>query len=227
MVAGAERLRTANIIVAQESPALHGGHELPRLRGVMVSPEIDEAGLRVLGQEWNANLIRWQLIRRGRIDNPLDLAAYEKWLQSALQQLDRALPLCEKYGLRVVVDLHSPPGGHTTSGGYAGSDYGLFTDAACQRKFVEVWQQMARRYKGAKAIWGYDLANEPVEPAAGEALAGWQDLAQRAAQAIREIDPQRTLIVEPAAWGGPEGFQVASAAYGVQRGLQRPHVQTH
>ena len=127
----------------------------------------------------------------------VDLDAYQKWLQSALQQLDRALPLCEKYGLRVVVDLHSPPGGHTTSGGYAGSDYGLFTDAACQRKFVEVWQEMRGGTRACKTIWGYDLANEPVEPAAGEALADWQDLAERAAQAIRAIDPQRTLIVEP------------------------------
>ncbi|HNQ88068.1 MAG TPA: hypothetical protein PKM73_05590 [Verrucomicrobiota bacterium] len=32
----------------------------------MISPDIDAAGLRVLGRDWNANLIRWQLIRRGR-----------------------------------------------------------------------------------------------------------------------------------------------------------------
>ena len=150
---------------------MYKGHDLPRLRGAMVSPDVDEAGLRVLGQQWNANLIRWQLVRREKFQNPLDLVAYDRWLQSALKQLDAALPLCGKYGLRVVVDLHSPPGGHRLSGGYAGSDHGLFTDAACQRKFVEVWQHMARRYKDAKAIWGYDLANEPVEAVAGEDLA--------------------------------------------------------
>ena len=200
------------------------GHDLPRLRGAMVSPDIDEEGLRVLGQQWNANLVRWQLVRREKIDDPLDLAAYDRWLQSALKQLDAALPLCEKYGLRVVVDLHSPPGGHRLSGGYAGSDHGLFTDAACQRKFVEVWQHMARRYKDAKAIWGYDLANEPVESAAGEDLADWQDLAERAAKAIRAIDPERAIIVEPPEWGNPAGAAGASAAGRAQRRLQRSHV---
>ena len=227
MVAGAERLRTANTIVVQESPALHGGHELPRLRGVMVSPEIDEAGLRVLGQEWNANLIRWQLIRRGRIDNPLDLAAYEKWLQSAIQQLDRALPLCEKYGLRVVVDLHSPPGGHTTSGGYAGSDYGLFTDAACQRKFVEVWQADGAEVQGREGHLGIRSGQRAGRARCGRSagrLAGFGPARRPSDSRDR---PPANPHCRAGAVGGPGGIQAASAAYGVQRGLQRPHVHTH
>lgn len=206
--------------------------DLPRLRGAMVSPDIDEAGLRVLGQQWNANLIRWQLVRRGKFRDPLDLVAYDRWLQSALTQLDIALPLCEKCGLRVAVDLHSPPGGRIIPGaGYAGSDHGLFTDAACQRKFVEVWRHMAQRYKNAKAIWGYDLANEPVESAAGEDLADWQDLAERAAKAIRAIDPERAIIVEPSEGGNPQGLRelrplaASNVVYSVHMYL--PHAFTH
>jgi len=207
------------------------GHNLPRLRGAMVSPSIDAEGLRVLGQQWNANLVRWQLIRTEKFDDGLDLAAYDRWLQSALKRLDAALPLCEKYGLRVVVDLHSPPGGHRLSGGYAGSDHGLFNDAACQRKFIEVWQHMARRYKDSKAIWGYDLANEPVEAATGEELADWQDMAEQAAKAIRAIDPERAIIVEPPEWGSPLGLRelrplaVPGIVYSVHMYL--PHAFTH
>lgn len=195
--------------VRPERPAtgpVYKGHDVPRLRGAMVGPEIDEEGLRVFGRDWNANLIRWQLIRRGPIADPLDMAAYERWLQSALKQFDAAVPHCQKYGLRVVLDLHSPPGGRSTSGGYAGSDHGLFTSAACQQKFVEVWQHMARRYQDTKIIWGYDLANEPVEEGSDEGLADWQELAERAAKAIRAIDPERTIIVEPPQWGGPSGL---------------------
>jgi len=216
---------------AATGPA-YKGHNLPRLRGAMVAPEIDEEGLRVLGQQWHANLVRWQLVRRAPSQDPLDMAAYERWLQSALEQMDGALPLCEKYGLRVVVDLHSPPGGRIVAGGgYAGSDHGLFTDPACQSKFVEVWRHMARRYKDAKAIWGYDLANEPVESAAGEDLPDWQDLAERAAKAIRAIDPQRAIIVEPPQWGSPQGLQelrplaVPGIVYSVHMYL--PHAFTH
>ncbi|MCU0962319.1 MAG: hypothetical protein MUF48_19650, partial [Pirellulaceae bacterium] len=46
------------------------GHSLHRLRGAMISPNVTDEDLRVLGQEWNANLIRWQLIRTGRIEDP-------------------------------------------------------------------------------------------------------------------------------------------------------------
>lgn len=216
---------------ASEGP-IFKGHNLPRLRGAMVAPEIDEESLRMFGQKWGANLIRWQLIRRGRIADPMDMAAYEQWLQSALKQMDAALPLCEKYGLRVVVDLHSPPGGQIVgTGGYAGSDHGLFTSATCQEKFVEIWRHIARRYKDTKIIWGYDLANEPVESAAGEDLADWQDLAERTAKAIRQIDPQRAIIVEPAQWGNPAGLKelrpldVPGVVYSVHMYL--PHSFTH
>lgn len=186
---------------------LYRGHDLPRLRGAMVSPRVDAESLKTFGQQWNANVIRWQLTRPGRsVKDPLDMVAYDKWLHAALDDLDAALPVCEKAGLYVVVDLHSPPGGQAISGGYTAANAGLFGNAACQAKFVEVWRHMARRYQHAKAIWGYDLANEPVEDVVEEGLADWQELAERAARAIRQIDPQRTIIVEPAEWGGPDGF---------------------
>ena len=64
---------------------------------------------------------------------------------------------------------------------------GLFGKADCQAKFVDVWREIAKRYKNAKAIWGYDLVNEPIEDAVMEGTADWQELAERAAKAIREI----------------------------------------
>jgi len=216
---------------APQPGPMYKGHDLPRLRGAMVSPGIDEAGLRVFGEKWNANLIRWQLVRQEKFDDGTDLVAYDRWLQGALKQLDTALPWCEKYGLKVVVDLHSPPGGQRLSGGYAGSDHGLFTDAKCQRKFIEIWQQMAERYKNSPVIWGYDLANEPVETPGDEDLADWQELAERAAKAIRAIDPKRTIIVEPAEWGGPQGLRalrpisVPNVVYSVH--MYEPHAFTH
>lgn len=203
-----------------------------RRRGAMVSPDIDTEGLRVLGQGWNANLVRWQLIRRGRRGPaPESPADYDAWLEGELRRLDAALPACETNGLWVVVDLHSPPGGRPTSGGYTGSDGGLFTDPACQRQFIAVWQRIAARYRGARPIWGFDLANEPVEDLVEEGCDDWQQLAERAARAIRTIDPDRTLIVEPAAWGGPAGLgdlaplPLSNVVYSVHMYL--PHPFTH
>jgi len=204
---------------------------VPRLRGAMISPNIDAESLRVLGRDWNANLIRWQLIRTGRSGQPRSVDDYDQWLEGELKKLDAALPVCEQNGLQVVLDLHSPPGGKATAGGYMGSDDRLFTDPACQRKFVEVWQRMATRYKNAKPIWGYDLVNEPVEDFVEEGCDDWQALAERAARAIRAIDPQRTIIVEPAAWGGPDGLNelvplsVSNVVYSVH--MYMPHAFTH
>ena len=207
------------------------GHDLPRLRGAMVSSSINADSLRVFGQEWNANLIRWQLTRHGRPGQPSSLTDYDLWLEGELAKLDAALPLCRKYGLYVVVDLHSPPGGKATSGGYTGSDDRLFTDRGCQDKFVNVWQRIAARYKDTVGIWGYDLVNEPVEDLVEEGCDDWQGLAERAAKSIRAIDPDRTLIVEPASWGGPDGLNdlvplnVSNVVYSVH--MYIPHAFTH
>jgi len=216
--------------VATPGPAFKG-HDLPRLRGAMISPDINADGLRVLGRDWNANLIRWQLIRRGHAGQRASLDDYDAWLEGELKKLDAALPLCQQFGLYVVVDLHSPPGGKATSGGYTGSDGGLFSDPACQAKFVEVWRRMAARYKDAKPIWGYDLANEPVEDSLEEGCDDWPALAERAARAIRAVDPHRAIIVEPAPWGGPDGLAdfaplpVSNVVYSVH--MYVPHAFTH
>lgn len=212
-------------------PRFYKGHDLPRLRGAMVSPNIDAEGLRVLGRDWNANLIRWQLVRQGRQNQPISMVDYDAWLETELKKLDAALPFCQRYGLYVVVDLHSPPGGKVTSGGYAGSDDRLFTDPTCQRKFVEIWRHIAQRYKDCKVIWGYDLANEPVEDLVEEGCDDWQALAERAARAIRSIDPMRAIIVEPASWGSPDGLKylnplpVSNVVYSVH--MYVPHAFTH
>jgi len=207
------------------------GHSLPRLRGAMVSPGIDAESLRVLGQDWKANLIRFQLIRSGRVGQTTTPGQYDAWLEGELKRLDAVLPLCEKYGLLVVVDLHSPPGGKATVGGYLGSDGGLFSDRQVQEKFVEVWRRIATRYKDAKAIWGYDLANEPVEEESEDDCDDWQALSERAARAIRAIDPERAIILEPSQWGSPEGLAelvpiaVSNVVYSVHMYL--PHAFTH
>lgn len=176
------------------------GHDLPRLRGAMVGTDISADSLRTLGRDWNANLVRWQLIRHGGDTE------YDAWLAGALAKLEAALPVCEEAGLRVVIDLHSPPGGKRTTSGYYGSDDRLFTDPACQEKFVEIWRQIARRFLQARCVWGYDLANEPVEESVAAGCDDWHGLAERAAKAIRAIDPARAIICEAPPWGSPESL---------------------
>ncbi|MEI7731249.1 MAG: cellulase family glycosylhydrolase [Verrucomicrobiota bacterium] len=186
---------------------MHKGHALPRLRGAMVAPNLTEASLLIFGQEWNANVIRWQLIRHGKPGAPSSLEDYDAWLDGQLNKLDEVLGWCARAKVLVVVDLHSPPGGKSTTSGYVGSDDRLFTDRKVQDKFVAVWERITKKYRGNPWIWGFDLANEPVEDFVAEDCDDWQALAERAGKAVRALDPDRTLIVEPSKWGGPDGLR--------------------
>ena len=88
------------------------------LRGVMVSERIGEEDIAVLN-DWNVNLVRWQLRWQDFPKSPADTAdaaAYDRWLGEALAHFDTRLPLLRKYGIRVVLDLHTPPGGRIHPG---------------------------------------------------------------------------------------------------------------
>lgn len=179
------------------------GHSLSRLRGVMSPNEFRDEDLRVLGQEWRANVIRWQMTRYwGQIGTDRDLAEYDQWLAGELADLDRVLEACGRYGLKVVVDMHSPPGGRL-----AGSELAIFHEPQYQDHWVELWEMIARRYKGNQVIWGYDLVNEPVQhrpspPGVADYLEGQV----RVARAIRAIDPDMPIFIEANEWDSAAGF---------------------
>jgi endoglucanase len=191
-------------MVTAATPAAFRGHDLPRLRGVMSPHVFRDEDLRVLGAEWKANVIRWQLTRNwGRAGTDRDLADYDRWLDGRLDELDRALNACLQYGLKVVVDLHSPPGGR-----YADRDLAIFHERSYQDHWISLWEKIARRYTGHAAIWGYDLVNEPVQnrpsPAGVPDYLGAQ---LRAAGAIRAIDAQLPIFVEAAEWDSAQGYR--------------------
>ncbi len=179
----------------------------PRMRGAMVSPSsVTEKDLQVLGKDWGANLVRWQLIRIPKPDESVELGTFDGWLESELHKLDQMLPVCEKNGLKVVLDLHSPPGGSRIVSGYIAADAGFFTDRLAQAKFLEAWQRIAKRYKENPSIWGYDLVNEPVEGMVADDCLDWHQLAEKTARAVRAIDSRHVIIIEPNEWGSVESL---------------------
>jgi aryl-phospho-beta-D-glucosidase BglC (GH1 family) len=171
--------------------------DLSRLRGVMYGPKGKEEDIRKLA-EWKATLIRWQFYwYDGSFpERRLDLERYDRWLEETMAEVDRLLPLCEKLGIRVVIDLHTPPGG-SESGQWA-----MFQQEAYQKKFIAVWDKLAAHYKDKPSIWGYDLVNEPVEGKVADGLMDWRTLAEHVAKRIRAIDSKRAIIIEPGPHGG-------------------------
>lgn len=202
-------IKVTIIAVRRASPAkpprapVFKGHTLPRLRGAMVHPKASEADIKDLAG-WGANHVRWQLTWSGFPRSPADTAdlpTYEKWLEETLAHFDRVLPTLRRCGILVALDLHTPPGGRDDSNACR-----LFRERPLQEKFLEIWERLARRYKGEPAIWAYDLLNEPVEGALGEGVLDWLALAESAARRIRAVDPARAIIVECAPWANPDGF---------------------
>lgn len=174
------------------------GHGPGALRGAMIRPDLSRADFDVLTKDWKANLIRWQLIRG--VGQKTDPASWNAWLETMLVKLDTALVWAREQGTMVVLDLHSPPGGGDSIGGYQDASGALFTDPVAQDRFVAAWELMARRYKGNSTIWSFDLANEPDDSSVQEPCLDWQGLALRAARAIRAIDPRRVIMVQLRAW---------------------------
>ena len=173
-----------------------------RYRGAMFAPTFVEKNVRDLA-EWGANLIRWQFVRDwGKADTDTDIPEYRAWIDGKLDELDKLLAVAESCGIKVVVDLHSPPGGRYD--GTRCKDMRMFHEAEYARAFVEVWKQIAERYRGNRTILGFDLINEPMQSVPSEH--GYWELQLEAARAIREIDPERIIIVESNAWAAPEAF---------------------
>ena len=207
---------------------VYKGHNLPRLRGTMINRRVSADDLRVLAS-WGANHVRWQLNWNSFPHSPADngdLAAYDKWIEGTLKKLDELLPVCHELGILVTVDLHTPPGGRDKA-----LSFRLFQEKRFQDKFVELWKGIARRYRGNASVWGYDLVNEPVEGLMGEELMDWPALAEHTARAVREIDGDHAIIIEPAPWGSIEGLKhfqplnVPRVVYSVH--MYQPHAFTH
>lgn len=189
------------------APPAFKGHGLPRLRGVMSPNQFRDEDLRVLGQEWHANLIRWQMTRYwGSPNTDRDLAEYDRWIDGKLAEAQQATEACKRYGIKLVLDLHSPPGGR-----YQDNRMAMLFEPVYQDHFVAVWEKIARRFKGNPAVWGYDLVNEPVQGRPSpEGVGDYLEAQVRAAKAIRAIDPDTPIIVEADQWDSPEGYRFMS-----------------
>ena len=171
-----------------------------QLRGTMINPLLVEQDFQVLAK-WNANHIRWQLLWGGFPHGPADkgdVPAYEAWLETALEHLDSLLPFFRQVGIKVLLDLHTPPGGRDPN-----DKWPLFYNQTFQDAFLVVWEKMANRYKNETQIMGYDLVNEPDDRDLAPGLKNWRDLAIAAIGRIRPIDSLHPIVLETSPVSGP------------------------
>jgi len=161
-----------------------------RYRGVMSGRDLSPAAFQQLG-EWGVNLIRYQL-NPGLRHPRADISTREKylaWIDGEIEQLDRVLGLCRKYGIKVVVDVHAGPGNRISAVSSNEIDTGLDTDT-----LIDAWKRLAAHYRGNELIYGYDILNEPVNNRMPD-ISQWQKVSERVTEAIRAIDPDTPVII--------------------------------
>lgn len=168
-----------------------------QFRGITLSPEVtsdDIDDLVTLFSGGAPNVVRHQLFDHSA-DNENE-SEYMLWLSDALDHLDEMIPVYQANNMKVVIDLHTPPGGFVDSSAYP-AIHKIFTESWAQAALITVWQTIAQRYNGNSTVYGYLLVNEPAEPSSTGVLKNWSTLASDTAQAIRAIDNTTPIIVLP------------------------------
>lgn len=93
-----------------------------------------------------------------------------------------------RHGLRLILDLHAPPGG------YQGPEYrgDFYRNRKRQAETIAFWREASTRFSGDPTIAAFDLVNEPCPRKDAE----WWDFVERAIPDIRQAGWNRPLVVE-------------------------------
>jgi len=108
-----------------------------------------------------------------------------KWLA----KLDWVVAEAEKHRLNIILDEHDF------------EDCSAMSPDDCQAALVNVWRQLAGRYKDAPNSVIFELLNEPHGNLQGDA---WNKVLTQTVAVVRASNPKRNLIIGPTNWNGME-----------------------
>lgn len=129
-----------------------------------------------------------------------------QYLEPGFARLDQALAWCARQGVYAILDLHAVQGWQNSDWhSDNASRHSLFWDHThFQDRFVALWEEFARRYRGNPVVAGYNVMNEPASnnphgrytdayrPAWGTINAVYR----RVVDAIRAVDPDHIVFLE-------------------------------
>ncbi|MBR6844388.1 MAG: cellulase family glycosylhydrolase [Bacteroidales bacterium] len=119
-------------------------------------------------------------------------------LPEAWQLMDNAIQWAEKYHLRTIVDLHIIRSHYFNAVNEDGANANtLFTSEKAQQDLINMWYQLSDVLKGySNDSVAYEFMNEPV----AEDHEQWNQLIAKVHKALREREPQRTLVIGSNMW---------------------------
>ena len=151
------------------SPALFEGttaedeYYLPR----QLSKEVYEARIKVHRAEYISErdfvAIKAMGMEAVRIPVPYFIFGDREPFIGCVEEVDKAFNWAEKYGLQILIDLHTAPEGQNgfDNGGICGVC--KWSKSPEEVEFVlTVLERLAKRYGKRKGLWGIEVLNEPI-----------------------------------------------------------------
>jgi len=121
-----------------------------------------------------------------------------KRYEDAFELLDNCIQWCLASDLRVIVDLHI-----LRSHYFNAKEKPLWTVTEEQEKFFDLWRDLSAAIgKYSTDMVAYELMNEAV----ADNHASWNTLVARAHRAIRELEPERTIVIGSNRWQATDTF---------------------
>ena len=109
-----------------------------------------------------------------------------------LALLEEALTWCQKYDMRVVLDMHL-----TRSHEYIVGYRPLFDSEADQQRLCDMWAALTRQLKDCPTDF---LAFEPLNEPAADTDEQWNAVAEKVIKTIREQDQERVIVIDCNRW---------------------------
>lgn len=168
------------------SPAVTNGLHL---RGIVLSTcETEQGDIEKMSKK-DVGLLRYRMMRNC---GDFDLESFNEGLNKEMEHLKNViLPAAEEQGFKVVLNMHSSPGGVNRNG-----ETRMFLDDKYATAFKTAWLKVAKELKGHPCLYAYDLVNEPKQVRPVASGMGCLELQYEVAKAVRAIDPITPISVE-------------------------------
>ena len=165
------------------------------------------------------NTIRLPMYYRNFMEGPDDNLTMRA---DAFEKLDYFLELAQKYGLKVIIDMHGVVGGQSGYEHCGTRDMDFWENETYIQSMCQLWQNIALHYVNdredlASTILAYDLVNEPTKKTElGSGMLQWQVM-DRLYEAIREVDQHHVISIEgvwyPISLPSPETYGWENVLY--------------
>ena len=142
-----------------------------------------------------------------------------------LGRIDAALALCDKYGLKAVLDLHKTPGYSFDAGE---KEAGFFESESYQERFYWIWETLAEWFGGMSDRVAFELLNEVTE---ARYLPAWKRISCECVRRIRFFAPDTIILLGSYNWNSARTVPELDAPYDDKMvynfHFYEPHVFTH